>query len=173
MVSSQIWWTSGSLNPWDKYGLRYRLGAGGKPIRDGNLGIPDPYNWRRWFGLTPTSKGEAMALARAVIVEATKELRRAYPDIRMHLISFRVSSWADVGLSAEDMLGFEYEMHQSGITPLPLEGILPRYRFAQGDYILGAPDYHPNPRAHGQIAEFIIREIQSAAITTNGQRSAR
>src|SRR5687767_10640468 len=101
-----------------------------------------------------------MDLAKAVIVEAARELRQDYPGIRMHLISFRVSSWNDVNLSVEDMLGFEYEMHRAGITPLPLEGIIPRYRFAQGDYILGAPDYHPNPRAHRLIAEFILREIQ-------------
>ena len=161
MVPSLIWWTSGVLNPWDKYGPRYRLGSDGKPVRDGNLGMPDSYNWRSWIGLTPTSRGDALALSKAIIVESMSELRRHYPDIRTQLISYRVSSWADVDFSAEDMLGFEYELHQAGITPLPLEGIIPRYRFAQADYILGAPDYHPNARAHRLIAEFILRQIQS------------
>lgn len=167
MVPSLIWWTSGVLNPWDKYGPRYRLGSDGKPIRDGNLGMPDPYNWRSWIGLTPTSRGDALALSRAIIVETMSELRRHYPDIRTQLISYRVSSWADVDFSAEDMLGFEYELHQAGITPLPLEGIIPRYRFAQADYILGAPDYHPNARAHRLIAEFILRQIQSRPIASD------
>lgn len=172
LAPSQIWWTSGALNPWDQYGPRYRLGADGRPVHDGNLGMPDPYNWRRWIGLTPTSKGETTRLARAIIVEAAGILRREYPKIRMHLISYRISSWMDVNFSAEDLLGFEYEMHQSGINPLPLEGIIPRYRFDQDDYILGVPDYHPNPRAHRLIAQFILREIQSTATTSVDQRSA-
>ena len=172
LAPSQIWWTSGALNPWDQYGPRYRVGADGRPVRDGNLGMPDPYNWRRWFGLTPTSKAEATRLARAIIVEAARVLRQDYPKIQVHLISYRVSSWDDVNFSAEDLLGFEYEMNQSGIAPLPLEGIIPQYRFAQDDYVLGVPDYHPNPRAHRLIAQFILREIQSTATMSNDQRSA-
>lgn len=172
LVPSQIWWTSGVLNSWDQYGPRYRVGTDGRPVRDGNMGMPDPYNWRRWIGLTPASKTEATTLARATIVEATSILRKDYPKIRMHLISYRISSWMDVNFSAEDLLGFEYQMYQSGIAPLPLEGIIPRYRFAQDDYILGVPDYHPNPKAHRLIAQFILREILLPTAMSNEQRSA-
>jgi len=45
--------------------------------------------------------------------------------------------------------------------PLPLEAVVPRYRFAMSDYILSPTDYHPNARAHRLIAEFILREIKA------------
>ena len=62
--------------------------------------------------------------------------------------------------SGEDLTAFEYDLQQAGIMPLPLEAIIPRYRFALGDYVLGPTDYHPNARAHRLIAEFILREIR-------------
>lgn len=161
MIPSLIWRANGVFNSWDTKGPRYRLGADGRPVRDGALGDPDPYNWRRWIGLTPVSRGHAMELALAVIVEATNELKRLYPGIRMHFISYRVASWGDVGLTREDMFGFEYDLQQAGITPLPLEAAIPRYRFAMQDYVLSPADLHPNPRAHRLIAEFILREIKA------------
>ena len=160
MVPSLIWRASGVTNPWDTNGPRYRLGADGRPVRAGTLGDPDPYNWRRWIGLTPIGKGEASRLARAVVVEAMSELKRLYPGIRMHFISYRVASWSDTDFSGEDLTAFEYDLQQAGIMPLPLEAIIPRYRFALGDYVLDPTDYHPNARAHRLIAEFILREIR-------------
>lgn len=159
MIPSLIWRASGVTNPWDASGPRYRLDADGRPVRDGTLGDPDPYNWRRWIGLSPISKGEASRLATAVIVEAMGELKRLYPGIRTHLISYRVASWSDTDFSSEELAGFEYHLDQAGITPLPLEAIIPRYRFALRDYVLDPTDYHPNVRAHRLIAEFILREI--------------
>jgi hypothetical protein len=160
MVPSLIWRASGVTNPWDTYGPRYRLGVDGRPVRDGTLGGPDPYNWRRWIGLNPISKGEASRLATAVVVEAMSELKRLYPGIRTHFISYRVASWSDIGFSSEDLAGFEYDLQQAGIMPLPLEAIIPRYRFALRDYVLSPTDFHPNARAHRLIAEFILREIR-------------
>ena len=160
MIPSLIWRASGVTNPWDTNGPRYRLGADGRPVRDGNLGDPDRYNWRRWIGLTPVSKGNASRLAVAVVVEAMNELKRLYPGIRTHFISYRVASWSDTDFSSEEVAGFEYDLQQAGIMPLPLEAIIPRYRFALSDYILGPNDYHPNARAHRLIAEFILREIK-------------
>ena len=159
MAPSLIWRTSGVTNHWDTTGPRYRLGADGRPIRDGALGDPDPYNWRRWIGLTPVSKGQASRLATAVIVEAMSELKRLYPGIRTHFISYRVASWGDTGFSSEELAAFEYDLQQAGVMPLPLEAIIPRYRFALRDYVLGPTDHHPNARAHRLIADFILREI--------------
>jgi hypothetical protein len=160
MVPSLILRASGVANPWDTKGPRYRLGADGRPVRDGTLGDPDPYNWRRWIGLDPVSRGEASKLAMAVVVEAMNELKRLYPGIRTHFISYRVASWSDTGFSSEDLAGFEYDLQRAGVMPLPLEAILPRYRFALQDYVLAPTDYHPNARAHRLIAEFILREIR-------------
>ena len=160
MVPSLIWRASGVTNPWDTNGPRYRLGVDGRPVRDGTLGDPDPYNWRRWIGLDPISKGEASRLATAVVVEAMSELKRLYSGIRTHFISYRVASWSDTGFSSEDLAGFEYDLQQAGVMPLPLEAIIPRYRFALRDYVLAPTDYHPNARAHRLIAEFILREIR-------------
>jgi hypothetical protein len=160
MVPSLIWRASGVTNPWDTNGPRYRLGADGRPVRDGTLGDPDRYNWRRWTGLNPISKGEASRLAVAVIVEAMSELKRLYPGIRTHFISYRVVSWSDTDFSSEDLAAFEYDLQQAGVMPLPLEAIIPRYRFALSDYVLDTTDYHPNAQAHRLIAEFILREIR-------------
>ena len=160
MIPSLIWRANGVTNPWDTNGPRYRLDADGRPVRDGKLGDPDPYNWRRWIGLNPISKGEASWLATAVVVEAMSELKRLYPGIRTHFISYRVASWSDTGFSSEDLAAFEYDLQQAGIMPLPLEAIIPRYRFALRDYVLDPTDFHPNARAHRLIAEFILREIR-------------
>ena len=51
---------------------------------------------------------------------------------------------------------------------LPLEAIIPRYRFAQLDYVLDPTDLHPNARAHRLIAEFILREIKRDQQETKG-----
>ena len=110
--------------------------------------------------MTPISKGEASRLATAVVVEDMSELKRLYPGIRTHFISYRVATWSDTGFSSEDLAAFEYDLQQAGIMPLPLEAIIPRYRFALRDYVLDPTDYHPNARAHRLIAEFILREIR-------------
>jgi len=129
-------------------------------VRDGSFGGPDRYNWRRWIGLTPVCKGEAARLATAVITEAMSELKRLYPDIQTHFIFYRVASWSDTGFSTEDLAAFEYDLQQAGVLPLPLEAVIPRYRFALRDYVLDRTDLHPNARAHRLIAEFILREIR-------------
>jgi len=160
MIPSLIWRANGVTNPWDTNGPRYRLGADGQPVRDGKLGDPDPYNWRSWIGLNPISKREASWLARAVVVEAMGELGRLYPGIRTHFISYRVASWSDTGFSSEDLANFEDSLEPAGIMALPLEAIIPRYRYAQRDYVLDPTDLHPNAPAHRLIAEFILREIR-------------
>ena len=159
MIPSLIWRTSGVGNPWDNNGPRFRLGADGRPVRAGKFSDPDPYNWRRWVGLTPVSKGDAIALAKVVVVAAFGELRHSYPDIRTHLILYRVASWTDVGLNLDDLVSFEYDLHQAGATPIPLEAIMPRYRFEQRDYVLHPTDMHPNPRAYRLIADFVLRQV--------------
>jgi hypothetical protein len=160
MIPSLIWRANGVTNAWDTNGPRYWLDADGRPVRHGKLGDPDPYNWRRWIGLNPISKREASWLARAVLVEAMSELRRLYPGIRTHFISYRVASWSDTGFSSEDLANFEDSLESAGIMALPLEAIIPRYRYAQRDYVLDPTDLHPNARAHRFIAEFILREIK-------------
>jgi len=161
MIPSLVWRANGVTNPWDTTGPRYRLGADGRPVRDGRLGDPDPYNWRRWIGLRPVSKGYAKRLAIAVIAEAMNELKRLYPGIRTHVILYRVASWIDVDFTVDDLVQLEYDLHEAGLTPIPLEAIIPHYRFAMQDYILHPTDFHPNARAHRLIAEFMLREIES------------
>jgi hypothetical protein len=102
-----------------------------------------------------------MQLAIAVIAEAIGELKRLYPGIRTHLILYRVASWSDVDLTVDDLASFEYELNQAGVMPLPLEAVIPRYRFAMDDYILSPTDHHPNARGHRLIAEFILRAIKA------------
>lgn len=160
MIPSHIWRASGVVSPWGNNGPRYRLDAGGRPVRVGTLGDPDPFNWRPWIGLNATSREDASRLAKALLVAAKSELERLYPGIRLHLISYRVASWSDDDFTPEDMVAFEYALHRAGLTPLPLEAVIPRYRFAQRDYILGPGDYHPNARAHRLLADFVLRDIR-------------
>ena len=143
MIPSLIWRASGVTNSWDTKGPRYRLDAHGQLLRDGTLGDPDPYNWRRWIGLNPVSKEAASKLARAVIVEGMSKLKQSYPEIRTHFISYRVASWDDTDFSPDDLLGFEYDLQQAGIVPLPLEAIIPRYRFAFHNYVLDPTEVSP------------------------------
>lgn len=163
MIPSHIWRAAGVVTPWGTNGPRYRLDAAGKPVRAGTLADTDPYNWRPWIGLTAVSRADASRLAKALLVEAKRELERLYPGIRLHLIMYRIASWSDDDFTPEDMVAFEYELQQAGLTPLPLEAIIPRYRFAQGDYILAPTDYHPNARAYRLIADFLLREIRGEA----------
>lgn len=155
----QVWWANGVFNKWDVNGPRYRPVGSGQVHREGKLGDPEPYNWRRWIGLNRVSRREAIGVAIAIIVATMNELKRSYPSIHTHFISYRVSSWDDVDLGASDLLGFEYGLQQAGIMPFTLEAIIPRYRFQQSDYIFSSTDHHPNARAHCLIAEFILREI--------------
>lgn len=161
MIPELVWRTVGFTNPWDTNGPRYRLDAGGHPVKAGTLGDPAPYNWRRWIGLRPISKGDAKQLAVAVIAEAMAELKRRYPGIRTHLILYRVASWTDVDFTVDELVQLEYDLQQAGLTPIPLEAIIPNYRFSMQDYILHPADSHPNARAHRRIAQFILREIQN------------
>ncbi len=161
MIPNHIWRASGVTTPWDTSGPRYRLGADGRPVRAGTLGDPDPYNWRQWIGLNKVSKRDASKLAIALLAEAASELKRSYPGIRVHLISYRVASWTDEDILVNDMVSFEYDLQQAGLMPLPLEAAIPRYRFAQRDYVLDAADTHPNAKAYRLLADFILREIRS------------
>ena len=103
--------------------------------------------------MPPVGKREALQLTTAVIAEAMGELKRLYPGVRTHLILYRVASWNDVGFTVDDLTSFEFELNHAGVMPLPLEAVVPRYRFAMSDYILSPTDYHPNARAHRLIAE--------------------
>lgn len=160
MIPELVWRTAGLTNPWDTNGPRYRLDSSGHPVRAGVLGDPDPYNWRRWIGLRPISKGDAKQLAIAVIAEAMAELKRRYPGIRTHVVLYRVASWTSVDFTVDDLVQLEYDLHQAGLTPIPMEAIIPNYRFAMQDYVVHPADSHPNARAHRRIAQFILREIQ-------------
>ena len=159
MIPSHIWRAAGVTNRWDANGPRYRLGSDGRPVRDGALGDEDPYNWRRWMGLSPVGKEAAIRLTVAILAEAMNELKRRFPGIRTHLIAYRVASWTDTDLNPDDMARFEYDLHKAGIMPLPLEAIIPRFRFAYEDYVVAPSDSHPNALAHRLIAEFILREL--------------
>ena len=159
MIPSHIWRAAGATNRWDTNGPRYRLGSDGRPVRDGALGDEDPYNWRRWIGLSPSGKKAATRLTVAILAEAMDELKRRFPGIRTHLIAYRVIGWTDSDLSPDDMARFEHDLQQAGIMPLPLEAIIPRFRFAYEDYVVAPTDSHPNALAHRLIAEFILREL--------------
>lgn len=160
MIPSLIWRTAGVTNPWDTNGPRFHVTQDGRPMRNGKLGA-DAYNWRRWLGLNAVSEDDAAWLATAVIVEAMAELRRDYPGIKTHFISYRVPSWTDTDLSPGYLARFEDNLQQqAGIIPLPLDAIIPKFRFMTDQYTLAPNDSHPNARAHRLIAAFILREMK-------------
>jgi hypothetical protein len=157
MIPTHIYRVIGADNAWDTHGPRYRLEADGRPVRDGRLGDADRWNWRRWVGLNATSEEKAADLTVALLVEAARDLRASYPGIRVHVISWHNGGAPD-GLVRE----MEDKLASAGLAPVPLEAILPFYRFRQNDYIVDPLDTHPNRRTHRRIADFIVRMIESA-----------
>jgi hypothetical protein len=64
MVPSLIWRASGVMNSWDTNGPRYRLGADGRPVRDGTLAISIPTTGGGGLGSIRSAKGTPQDLRR-------------------------------------------------------------------------------------------------------------
>lgn len=154
MIPTHIYRASGADNAWDTNGPRYRLGADGRPVREGRLGDRDKLSLRRLIGLNPMSDGDAADLTVALLLEAARDLRTLYPGIRVHLIS-----WHNGGAPDGVVRTMEAQLAAGGLMPVPLEAVIPLYRFREGDYTVDPLDTHPNARAHRRIAAFVVRMI--------------
>jgi hypothetical protein len=157
MIPTHIYRSIGADNNWDTHGPRYRLGPDGRPVRAGRLGDPGDFSLRRLVGLNAMSEGEAADLTVALLLEAASDLRYLYPGIRVHLIS-----WHNGGAPEGLIRAMEHKLAAAGLMPLPLEAIIPLYRFQEGEYTVDPLDTHPNVSAHRRIADFIIRLINAA-----------
>jgi hypothetical protein len=116
--------------PWDTHGPRFRLGADGQPVRDGHFdsGGGAPKAW---------TDAEAIELTAALLEEGGRELRRKYPGIRFHVLT-----WAGVPEAIKRRLGGR-----------PVAESIPGYT-NEGYHI--PIDGHPNARAHEGIADYIL-----------------
>ena len=153
MIPPHIYRVQGASS-WDKHGPRYRLGADGRPMRDGNFDAPSRFNWRPLLGLNPMRDDEAAELTAAVILEAVRELRNQFAGIRFHFIA-----WNNDGAPMETTRHIEDRLVAAGIIPHPIEAILPRFHYVRDNYVTDPLDTHPNVRAHARIANYVIREI--------------
>jgi hypothetical protein len=159
MIPDHLYRTIGKSNAWDKNAPRYQLDAGGRLVRKGRLGDPDDFSWRQLIGLDRLSDSEVMELSVAIFVEGASHLRQSYPGIRFHFIS-----WHHTGPMGGDLMpDFEWRLSRVGIMPLPVEAIIPLYRYRTDDYSLDPLDTHPNPHAHRLIADFILRLIHESS----------
>jgi hypothetical protein len=157
MIPTHIYRVIGADNKWDTNGPRYQLGTDGRPVLKGRLGDPAAFSLRRLIGLNAIREGEAADLTVAILLEAASDLRYLYPGIRVHLIS-----WHNGG-APEALIGdMEHKLAAAGLMPLPLEAVIPLYRFQENDYTVDPLDTHPNAAAHRRIADFIVRMIKAA-----------
>lgn len=159
MIPPHIYRVEGATS-WDKHGPRYRLGADGRPVRDGNFDAPSRFNWRPLLGLNPMGDDEAAELTAAVILEAVRELKNQFAGIRFHFIA-----WNNGGAPIETTQYIENCLVAAGIIPHPIEAILPRFPYVRDDYVTDPlVDTHPNVRAHVRIADYLIREVMPPAL---------
>jgi hypothetical protein len=153
-------------SPWDKHGPRYRLAPDGTPVRDGNFDSPGPpvsldpdldegfLGWRRMLlGKSNMGTPEEAKLTTALMLAGDKELRRAWPGIRFHLIA-----WNPYDESRfNEVLA---KLKAAGIDIRPLSAVIPDYLDHLDRYVIDRTyENHPNVEAHRLIAAYILHEI--------------
>ena len=157
MIPPHIYRVQGTTS-WDTHGPRYRLGADGRPVRDGNFDAPSRFNWRPLLGLNPMGDDEAAELTAAVILEAVRELKNQFAGIRFHFMQEQRRAHSRRPSISRRLVA-------AGIIPHPIEAILPRFPYVRDDYVTDPlVDTHPNVRAHARIANYFIREIMHPAL---------
>ncbi|MBS0519113.1 MAG: SGNH/GDSL hydrolase family protein [Proteobacteria bacterium] len=154
---------TGRLAPWDPHGPRFRLGADGRPVRDGNFDTPPPLpvpdldegflGWRRLvYGIDGYGTREEAALTAALMVESAREIARIAPKARFHVLF-----WTMVDDQRLDQIA--QTLTAAGITVDPVQRIVPDYRDHQIRYVVGREDGHPNPKTHIRIADYLWAQI--------------
>lgn len=154
---------TGRLAPWDPHGPRYRLGADGRPVRDGNFDtrphdpLPDLdeglLDWRRLvYGVDRYgTRGEA-ELTAALMIESAREIWRLAPKARFHVLFWTLVDDKRLDEIAKDLTA-------AGIVVDPVQRVIPDYRDHPLRYIIGRDDGHPNPMTHIKIADYILTQI--------------
>lgn len=167
---------TGRLAPWDPHGPRFRLGRGGRPVRDGNFDTPPPtplpdldeglLGWRRWlYGIDQYGTREEAALTASVLIESAREIARFAPRARFHVLF-----WTMVDDKRLDQIA--HALAAAGIIVDPVQRIIPDYRDHQIRYVVGREDGHPNPMTHIKIADYILTQVgtnrRSASASATG-----
>lgn len=154
---------SGRLAPWDPHGPRYRLGADGKPVRDGNFDTrphdPPPdldegfLGWRRLVhGIDRFGTRGETELTAAIMVESAREIWRLAPRAEFHVLFWTMVEDKRLDELAKDLTS-------AGIVIDPVQRIVPDYRDHQLRYVIGRDDGHPRPMTHARIADYILTQI--------------
>lgn len=154
---------TGRLAPWDPHGPRYRLGADGKAVRDGNFDtrphdpLPDLdegfLGWRRLvYGIDRFGTRAETELTAAVMIEAAHEVARIAPKAEFHVLFWTMVDDKRLDALAKDLTS-------AGIVVDPVQRIVPDYRDHQVRYVVSRDDGHPNPMAHTLIADYILNRI--------------
>jgi hypothetical protein len=148
---------------WDPHGPRFRLGADGRPVRDGNFDSPGPkapapdldegiLGWRRLFDVRQVGTREEAKLLAAILVDSARELQKRYPGVRVHVLDWDPYDNARIA----EILP---TLKAAGLVVHPIDAIIPDYRQDWQRYAIHRLDRHPNPEAHRRIADYIAREI--------------
>jgi hypothetical protein len=149
--------------PWDKHGPRYRLGANGRPVRDGHFDSGGPpaaekkpddgfLGWRAYFrDDKPVFPAGQVALTVAVLQEIARELAKLAPGLRLDVLY-----WNDEPELLDVLNG---PLEAVGATVHTTEQFMPNYRGDWVRYLLSEGDWHPNAAGHRKIADYISREI--------------
>jgi hypothetical protein len=162
-IAEHIGRVTSRLAPWDPHGPRYRLGADGRPVRDGNFDTrphdPPPdldegiLGWRRLlYGVDRFGTRAETELTAAVMIEAAREIWRIAPKAEFHVLFWTMVDDQRLDELAQDLTA-------AGIVVDPVQRIVPDYRRHQLRYVIGRADGHPKPITHSRIADYILTQI--------------
>ncbi len=162
-IAEHIGRVTSRLAPWDPHGPRFRQGADGKPVRDGNFDTrphdPPPdldegfLGWRRLaYGIDHVGTRAETELTASVMIEAAHEIWRLAPKAAFHVLFWTMIDDRRLGELAKDLTS-------AGIVVDPVQRVVPDYRDHQLRYVIGRDDGHPNPMTHVKIADYILTQI--------------
>lgn len=154
---------TGRLAPWDPHGPRYRLGADGHAVRDGNFDTRPPapmpdldeglLGWRRLlYGIDRFGTRDEAVLTAAILVDSAHEIARIAPKAPFHVMFWTMEDDKRLDEIARTLTA-------AGIVVDPVRRVVPGYRDHQLRYVIGRDDGHPNPMTHRRIADFLAHEI--------------
>lgn len=163
------------LASWDRHGPRFRLGADGRPWRDGNFDTPPRVmdraqlpgwtvkawqqfrTWQMLFGRGRKLNAADLALYISVVRESARIVRERYAGSR-----FEVILWD--GRDDSRLETIERALQADGVRVHRLTRIIPDFAQNASAYLLAPRDGHPNPAVHRRLAEYIHALITSRTL---------
>jgi hypothetical protein len=152
LIPAQLARVAGT-DQWHDFGPRFRLGPDGRPVRAGNFD-GGHFSWRRLIGFNAMPETEEADLTTSLIVEGALDLEHRYSGLRFHVLLWNTDqSFPEpiIGRALHGLLAAGLDVHVMAEVIADFAKVWPDYVI---DPVL---EWHPNPRAYGRIADFILR----------------